>query len=88
MAQCGPGSTNINTKRRKKKSSRDKGKNCKLHFFGESIELFWDQFSDMGKVEFLAGQSCDICEEADKIEQMMQVDILASYRMTAYAPVF
>ena len=42
----------------------------------------------MGKVEFLAGQSCDICEEADKIEQMMQVDILASYRMTAYAPVF
>ena len=42
----------------------------------------------MGKVEFLAWQSCDICEEADKIEQMMQVDILASYRMTAYAPVF
>ena len=42
----------------------------------------------MGKVEFLVGQSCDICEEADKIEQMMQVDILASYRMTAYAPVF
>ena len=87
MAQCGPGSTNINTKRRKKKSSRDKGKNCKLHFFGESIELFGISLV-MGKVEFLAWQSCDICEEADKIEQMMQVDILASYRMTAYAPVF
>ena len=26
----------------------------------------------MGKVEFLAWQSCDICEEADKMEQMMQ----------------
>ena len=42
----------------------------------------------MGKVQFLAWHSCDICDEATKMEQMMQVDILASYRMTAYAPVF
>ena len=39
MAQCGPGSTNINTKRRK--SSRDKGKNCKLFSFGNTLEIIW-----------------------------------------------
>ena len=66
MAQCGPGSTNINTKRRK--SSRDKGKNCRLFSMGNTLEIIWGKKKSllMGKVQFLAWHSCDICDEATK----------------------
>ena len=87
MAQCGPGSTNINTNDERRRAQETKVRIAN-YISLEKVQNFSGISLVMGKVEFLAWQSCDICEEADKIEQMMQVDILASYRMTAYAPVF